>query len=208
MIDNPNDFWSNRYKQEREIWLNEPSLTAKFLEQVIPLKAKIFEIGFGYGRDAFYLASKGFDVQGIEQSIEGYRMAQEQVCSGKYSNPPSLLLGDFLKANLHHQAFDAVYSHRVAHLFTQEEQVEQYVRQVASIIKEGGYLLTSARDSRGQKPSRPGHHVNFWNEQRFSDTFGKQFQIQSFLQGQEIESANNPVPTFFTLMIAQRRPIV
>jgi len=205
MRNKADDFWSKRYQEEREIWLDEPSLTAKFLAKIVPSEANVFEVGYGYGRDAFYLADKGYYIQGMEQSPEGFRMAQERLQANPLTKTPIFLLGDFLQANLQGQIFDAVYSHRVAHLFVQQDQIERYVEQVAAILKKDGYLLTSARDPRGQKPTRLGHNLHHWNEQRFITSFGKHFRIESFLQGQEIESVSNPVPTFFTLMLARKR---
>lgn len=201
-----NGFWSKRYREEREIWLQKPSLTATFLAQLTPAPARIFEVGFGYGRDVTYLHSKGYEVHGMELSEEGFQMALKQTYADGI-NSANLLLGDFLQTSFSNQTFDAVYSHRVAHLFTEEWQINQYVKTSASMLKSGGYLLTSARDVRSKKPKRVGHRLELWDQDRFSKYFAGHFEIENFIEGEEIESANNPEPTFFTIMVARCKPV-
>lgn len=198
------DFWSNRYLREGEIWLNKPSLTALFLSQSLPPGSKIFEIGFGYGRDLVYLAGQGFQVSGIERSEVGVKMARNQLMKQSSGFGQDLMQGDFLEAVLPSEIYDAVICHRVVHLLTEDGHVSTFENKVAQILKPQGMLLISARDPRGVKPERKGHNVEFWDEQRFQSVFGRDFEISEFIQGEEIESASNPVSTFFTMMVARR----
>ena len=195
------DFWSDRYEKEGQIWLDTPSLTALFVEKAANKKSEILEVGFGYGRDIAYLARKAYQVSGIEQSKVGYQMAQEQL----QALTSNLFQGNFLATNFNQQ-YDIIYSHRVAHLFTEADQVEDFARNLASTVKSKGKIFISARDARGAKPQREGHEVNFWDESRFETVFGKDFLVEQFIKGEEIESKSNPQPTYFTLMIAERRP--
>ncbi|MEM1324948.1 MAG: class I SAM-dependent methyltransferase [Bacteroidota bacterium] len=203
------DFWSDRYKKEGEIWLNDPSLTALFVEQVIgeDKDQSILEVGFGYGRDIAYLASKRFQVSGIEQSEVGYQMAKRQIQELSVQNTSTidLIQGDFLTTHFN-QKYDVIYSHRVAHLFNEGSEVQRFAQKLAALVKPKGRILISARDARGTKPKRKGHQVNFWNEARFETVFGDNFLIEQFVKGEEIESKSNPTPTYFTLMIAERKP--
>lgn len=195
------DFWSDRYEKEGQIWLDTPSLTALFVEKVANKKLEILEVGFGYGRDVAYLSQKGYQLSGIEQAEVGYQMAQQQL----QGLSPDLIQGDFLTTNFNQQ-YDIIYSHRVAHLFTEVDQVQDFAQKLASTVKPKGKIFISARDARGTKPKRKGHQVNFWDENRFETVFEKDFLIQQFTKGEEIESKSNPQPTYFTLMIAERRP--
>lgn len=128
-------------------------------------------------------------------------MAQEQL-QILMSN---LFQGNFLTTDFNQQ-YDIIYSHRVAHLFTKTDQVEDFARNLASTVKPKGKIYISARDARGVKPQREGHQVNFWEESRFETVFKKDFLIEQFIKGEEIESKSNPQPTYFTMMIAERRP--
>ncbi|MEM8527800.1 MAG: class I SAM-dependent methyltransferase [Bacteroidota bacterium] len=192
------DFWSNRYQKEGQIWLDQPSLTALFVEKVADRNSEILEVGFGYGRDIAYLSQKRYKISGIEQSEVGYQMAQQE------NSVSNLIQGDFLTTNFNQQ-YDIIYSHRVAHLFTEEDQVQDFAQKLASTVKPKGKIFISARDARGIKPKRKGHQVNFWDESRFETVFGKDFLIEQFIKGEEMESKTNPQSTYFTLMIAERR---
>jgi len=196
------DFWSNRYQKEGQIWSDNPSLTTLFVEKAANRNSEILEVGFGYGRDIAYLSQKCYRISGIEQSEVGYQMAQRQLQVKALA--PKLIQGNFLSTNFNQQ-YDIIYSHRVAHLFTEEDQVQDFAQKLASTVKPKGKIFISARDARGTKPKHKGHQVNFWNESRFEAIFGKDFLIEQFIKGEEIESKSNPQPTYFTLMIAERR---
>ncbi|MEL6718596.1 MAG: class I SAM-dependent methyltransferase [Bacteroidota bacterium] len=173
-------------------------MTALFVEEAASKTSEILEVGFGYGRDITYLSQKRYKISGIEQSEVGYQMAQQE---NLVSN---LIQGDFLTTSFNQQ-YDIIYSHRVAHLFTEAHQVQDFVQKLSSIVKPQGKIFISARDARGTKPKRKGHQVNFWDESRFETIFGEDFLIEQFIKGEEMESKTNPQPTYFTLMIAERR---
>jgi len=195
-------FWSARYKEEGAIWHNEPSLTALFLAKTVPLGSQVLDTGFGYGRDVIYLARRGFQVTGIEQSAIGVQMAEQRTAQLTFQTPPQLIQGDFLRLQFQPQSFAGIYAHRVLHLLD-EPQVMAYTEKVAHLLRPQGKLFIAARDDRGQKPERAGHQVSFWNEARFERTFAAYFNIQSFIKGEEIESASSSASTYFTLMIAE-----
>ena len=199
------DFWGDRYTQEGFIWGVDPSLTAEFLVKALPASAAVFEIGFGYGRDLMYLGKAGHQVHGIEKSPIALHKAQDHLTNHGIQ-AGHLMQGDFTSASLPANTFDAAYSHRTLHLLQEEKDITRFVEQAAHIIKPGGLLFISARDNRGELPTRKGHHVSFWDEERFEKTFGDQFEIIRFVQGNEIESASNPKQTYFTLMIARKKP--
>ncbi|MEL7119664.1 MAG: class I SAM-dependent methyltransferase [Bacteroidota bacterium] len=200
-----NHFWDKRYIEEGEIWNRGQSLTANFLSQLVPKDSNIFEIGFGYGRDVIHLAQQGYRVSAIEQSVVGYNMAVTQLREIGIVHSPHLIRDDFLNVALPSNAFDAVCSHRVIHLLD-NDSVSKYCNKVANIVRDNGLIFIAARDPRGNKPLRKNHTVSLWDEQRFYNSFSEHFTIDKIIQGEELESASNPVPTYFTLMIAQRKP--
>lgn len=196
------DFWSQRYAKEGEIWAKEPSLTALFLSKALPKGAELFEIGFGYGRDLIYLAKEGYAVDGIERAAVGIEMANAHIVQHILEYPTKLLQGDFLTSALPQKKYDAIYAHRMLHLLQTPEEIEAFVKRCKILLKPGGMLVLSARDDRGVKPERKGHHVSFWDTDRFKNVFEQEFEIQSFIQGEEIESKSNSHPTYFTIMQA------
>jgi len=136
----------------------------------------------------------------------GHAMATAYANKATDKSPPRLIQGDFLDAVLPRNTFDAVWSHRVIHLLEDEYSVDAYRQRLADIIKDHGIALIAARDPRGVKPTREGHTVSFWDKARFQRVFEQNFTVEQIIQGEELESANNPVPTYFTLMVARRKP--
>jgi len=59
------EWWTNKYEQKEWIYGKAPS---QFLSEHIGLlsKGKVLDVAMGEGRNASYLASKGFDVEGFD----------------------------------------------------------------------------------------------------------------------------------------------
>src|SRR5262249_53590251 len=69
-------FWDRRYQAEGAIWGEAPSPTAWAAVRHLPARARVLEIGFGYGRDLAFLIGRGCKVVGIDLSSEGQRQAE------------------------------------------------------------------------------------------------------------------------------------
>ena len=73
MTSDEREFWDRRYSREGAIWGDGPSPTALLLAGCLPPRARVLEVGFGYGRDLLFLLRNGCRVAGIELSGEGRR---------------------------------------------------------------------------------------------------------------------------------------
>lgn len=212
-------FWNDRYENEGHIWGDDPSETADLLAQRLRPVSNVLEIGFGYGRDLVELVNQGHRVTGIESAVAGLTEATKQIQSKIDSGQAHVLLGDFARASLPENEFDAVTSHRVLHLLGNNGLVRAFAQHAARVLKPGGLFYVSARDPRDFDPNtmnqvspgiveyknRPGHEISFWDEKRFRDTFSRQFDIERFVQGEEIESRQTGTMSKFTIMIARKR---
>jgi SAM-dependent methyltransferase len=74
-----NTFWNDRFLQEGKIWGDTPSRTAacaadRFVRDRV---RSVLVPGSGYGRNAVFFHTKGFEVTGIEMSGEALRLAEE-----------------------------------------------------------------------------------------------------------------------------------
>jgi SAM-dependent methyltransferase len=103
--------------------------------------ARILEIGCGNGRDAFYFASLGHEVVGIDPSAAAIESCTAVDAGGR----ASFLLGRFpsIRAELS-GSFDAVYSRFSLHAMTQEEQ-DEALAGACSLLADGGKLLIECR---------------------------------------------------------------
>lgn len=211
------DFWSKRYLKEGQLWGDKPSAAAYFAGSLSDKGSKVFDIGYGYGRDLIYVAEAGHEVSGIDPAEVGKDMAVKLLEDSGH-DASGVIVGDFNKAALSVDYFDTVFSHRVLHLIP-ENEIEAFVEQCAKILKKGGLICIAARDNRDFNPTqmvmhkdgraeyihRKGHFISFWNEERFKKAFSKHFYIEGFVEGSEIESVQNPVPSYYTAMLAKRK---
>lgn len=224
-INYDDDFWSKRYKNEGHIWGDDASLTAQKLAEKLSESDNysvktILEVGFGYGRDIKELALTGHKIVGIEIAAYGLTEAATEVAELITAGKVHLNLGDFNNSQHLGNHFDAISCHRMLHLLGTNGLVRAFANRAAASLKEGGLLCVSARDPRdynqkqmewvapniAEYKERKGHLISFWDQARFSETFGKKFEIIEFIEGTEIESLKNPVDSHFTLMIAKRKP--
>ena len=216
--------WDTRYKTEGHIWGDEPSMTGKILTGLLPSRSHVMEFGYGYGRDMQEVLLHGHSVYGIEKSDAGHSEAQKILRSFVDTGLAQLLLiGDFTKASLPQDGFDAVYSHRVLHLLGKNGLVRAFNAHASRILKPGGLFVVSARNPEDFDPkqmvwredglaeykpsfkSRKGQVIRFWDEKLFTETFQDNFDIEKFIKGTEKESESNPVDTHFTIMIARKK---
>lgn len=220
------DFWSRRYVKEGHIWGDDPSMTAELLAEQLNPVSNILEVGFGYGRDIIELVQQGHRVTGVEMAIVGLNEATRQLREKLNAGQAHLHVGEFSRASLPKEEFDAVFSHRMLHLLGQNGLVRAFANRAAGILKPDGLLYVSARDPRDFNPEqmikhpdktvtyredieelgdRKGQLITLWDEARFRETFEKKFDILGFKQGQEIESQVNPIPSYFTIMMARKK---
>jgi len=208
--------WDTRYKNEGHIWGDKLSPTAKRLIELVKPESKVFEVGYGYGRDLIPL-SDIYQMHGIDKSNEGYKKTIRRL-RAKAQSIKGVLKGDFNTAtNLPRQTVDAVISHRTLHLLTEENDARSFPAQMPKILKPGGILCISARDKRDfnskemiehgngvvSYKKRPTHLIRAWDEAMFEEYFGEYCDIKSFEQSSEIESQKNPKPSYVTIMTAK-----
>ena len=217
------NLWDRRYKSEEMIWGNDASSTARLLIQYIGAKQNIIDIGCGYARDTKYLLDLAHTLTGVDVSAEGLRIAAQKTQSYLDQGDVCFVNGNFSKIPLLRSSFDAATSHRVLHLVP-NNHVEGFTQKIAELVKAGGHISISARDPRDFKedqmqwisndnndpiaeyktPGRAGHIISFWDETRFTKSFSYYFNILEFQQNTEPEATCNPVPSYYTTMIAQR----
>lgn len=213
-------FWDQRYGREGAIWGEDPSPTALLASRHVGGPARVLDVGFGYGRDLVYLGRLGHTVAGIDLSEEGYRQALRRL-EGAGVLPECLRTGAFEEAEFGGGAFDAVISHRVAHLLLTPEAIARFADRARALLRPGGVLCLGARNLHDLSPAnmvpvhdgvyeyrdRPGHRIRYWDDETFRGAFGADFSIVALKRATEAESAHKPVACHLTVMVA-RKPAV
>lgn len=218
--------WNKRYGKWNHIWGDKPSPSAKVLLDRLDDVSHILEVGFGYGRDALALCQAGHSVTGLELSSVGLSQACEQMGTYLRSGRAHLGIGEFTSAKLPNGSFDAIFSHRTLHLMGSNGLVDAFASRAAKVIRPGGLLVISARDTRDfdeaqmvkrddgmieykpEVPDRQGQLISLWDEARFRGTFEEKFDIVDCIPSEEMEAVNNPDKSAkFTIMVAVRKPL-
>lgn len=147
------DGWGLLYRKGRRAkYPNE--MLIRFINKIFPYtedisrnKIKILDLGFGTGRHLVYLASEGFNVEGVEISKIGFQIAKDWL-----SDLDLIALiqnQSLMEINLEEQAYDAVLD--VACLqHNNYDQMKVIVDKVYDSLKIGGHFfsyLKSINDS-------------------------------------------------------------
>src|SRR6266478_5043836 len=68
-------YWDSVYSQNRPIFSQQPTELLRYAVKDRP-PGKALDIGMGQGRNAIFLAQQGWDVTGLDPSVQGVRHAQ------------------------------------------------------------------------------------------------------------------------------------
>lgn len=210
-------FWDRRYVAEGDVWGEQPSPTAVLTTAHLAPGARVLDIGSGYGRDLAFLRQRGCQVSGVDMSTEGHRLARERLLR-QGGQAERLFLGRFEDLPVPAEAFDAVLSHRMAHLLILPEAIAVFAARLARVLRPGGILAVGARNPADLDPAemvcvreqvyeyrrRPGHQVRYWDDATFRQAFGDGFTILALRQVAEPESRAHPVACHLTVMIARK----
>lgn len=211
-------FWDRRYREEGAIWGEQPSPTAMQIAPHLAEGARVLEVGSGYGRDLAFLAERRCRVSGVEISREGHRLARERL-DGHGIQPEQLFLGRFEEMAGPEASFDAILSHRMAHLLLTPDAVAAFAAKSYRLLRPGGILALGARNLADLQPTemvavnhhvyeyrcRPGHQIRYWDDETFRQVFGEMHTILVLTHTTEPESRTVPVPCHLTIMIARKK---
>lgn len=210
-------FWDERFKHEGFIWGEAPSPTAQTAVAYLPANARVLEVGFGYGRDLVFLLRQGYQAWGVDFSAEA-RSQTEARLQREGLVAEGLLSGTFQESGCPDGQFDAVISHRMAHLLVTDEEVERFTDKAQRVLRPGGLLCLGVRNTDDRNPAevrpigkgvceympRPGHLIRFWDDEALRKAFSKAFTFLAFDRVTENESLERPIPCHLTVMVAQK----
>jgi len=126
-------YWDKRYKKEELIYGKRHSIALKYLLKYIGKKEKILEICGGYGRNAYFLAKKGYKIKCTEASRQAINIGKNI-----YKNPNlSLEVKNALKLDYFKGAYQAVVSIYGLNSLDRKN-VEKIFRNISRIVKIGG----------------------------------------------------------------------
>ena len=119
-------------------------------------KRKTLELGCGTGDNAIWLSQKGFEVSAFD--LSEIAIDKAKLKAGEIGVNVNFFVADFLKDNIKGAPFEFVFDRGVFHSFDEENEQDQFARNVAGNLKDDGLwlsLIGSADETReGQGPPR------------------------------------------------------
>jgi SAM-dependent methyltransferase len=162
---------------------NPPDLLVELVESQRVLPCRAVDLGCGTGNYAVWLASKGFQMTGIDISIEALELAKLRASKKDVSCRfiAADLLGE-VSANL--ASFDFAYDWEVLHHVFPEDR-DRYVANVYQMLRPGARYLSvcfSEEDEFGgtgkYRKTHIGTTLYFSSEQELRDLFERMFDIE------------------------------
>jgi tellurite methyltransferase len=192
-------YWDGAYRSQQKIWGAQPGEAAraavKFVEEMkYPVAGKrLLDIGCGYGRDLFFLASH-WDVRaaGVDSSDQAVAMARQELSRSRRTNM------EFRRASFQEISdgpYDLVYAANLYQILPLRERLE-LCRTVESLLAPDGLFLMSTLSVRDPEHAGKGSAVpgdpNSWVDKTFVHLSGRReledrFHYLEFLRFYEHE---------------------
>lgn len=146
------------YEKPGAVWTNKepPEELIKLIETGKIKPCKVIDIGCGEGFYSIYLASKGFDVLGIDISENAIKYAKEN--SKKAGVDIQFKVMDINDLSNLKEKFDFVLEWAILHSIMPEKRKE-YVKNVNNLLNKGGKYLSLCFNEQDLKFGDPGEKI-------------------------------------------------
>lgn len=135
--------WDERYAGSELVWGTGPNtFVAAELEGVHPGRA--LDVACGEGRNAIWLATRGWQATGVDFSATGIARAEQLAADAGVADRTDFVVGDVVTGPLPAGPFDAVI---LAYVQLPAEQRRAAMRLAAQVLAPGGVLLVVAHDT-------------------------------------------------------------
>ncbi|MFA6099043.1 MAG: class I SAM-dependent methyltransferase [Patescibacteria group bacterium] len=154
-------------------WLNK-------FASYLPKKAKVLDIGCGYGRDTNFFVAKNFDAYGIDLSPKMIAKAKKFSPLGKFS------VMDMLKLKFDHDFFDGIWcSATLPHL--NKKDAVRAIKEIKRVLKKNGAFYLNLKEGKGEKLIADSRYKNakkfysYYTQQEIKKILGRlKFKVIDF----------------------------
>jgi len=141
----------------------------------------VLDVGCGDGNNAIYLASRGFDVTGIDVSAKAISMANQKAANAKVA--VTFLTLDALKIGTLDKRFDSVIDFGLFHNLGDDDR-RRYVRELSEVcVSKGQFLMMCLGDKAGEYPVYPKRYPPTVSQEQIRASFSDGWKIDWFRLG-------------------------
>lgn len=132
---------------------------------MLPIGAKVLEVGCGAGQFVKYLLEKGFKAEGIDLSIEMIKIAKKKVSTGKFQ------VMDMRNLKFKDDSFDGIMA-PFSLIHIPSSQIAKTLKEFARVLSNNGFLFIAAQTGKADtiidEPFMPGKKMfnNFFTKER------------------------------------------
>ncbi|PSK28687.1 class I SAM-dependent methyltransferase [Nocardia seriolae] len=144
------EHWQRTYRAHPGMYGEEPSEPAMYAAQVFREHGalEVLELGAGHGRDAIYLARRGFQVTASDFSAVGLAQLREAADAAGLGDQVTPLEHDARQPiPLPYRSVDAVYAHMLLCMNLSTQEIRDLVAEIRRVLKPGGVFVYTVRNT-------------------------------------------------------------
>ncbi len=191
-LDGQRQRWERTLATKPEMFGRDPSDPARAAAEVFLAgrARRLLELGGGQGRDTFFLAERGFDVDVLDYSEAGVEVMRtkarelgllDRVVPAQHDVRRPLPFPD--------ASFDACYSHMLFCMALTTVELEALSREIRRVLKPGGLCVYTTRTTNDPDFGKGVHRgEDRWENQGFIVHFFDRAKVERLARGYEIVS--------------------
>ncbi|MEA3319540.1 MAG: class I SAM-dependent methyltransferase [Bacillota bacterium] len=135
--------WDSMYSKVESLWGTAPKDTLVQYIDLIPKEGKILDLGIGEGRNALFLASKGFIVDGVDISKTAVERCLK---NAKEANLDiNAEVGDLMEYKIEQNSYSLIILSNVLN-FLRDDEIGIIINKVRDGLKNNGLIYIDAFD--------------------------------------------------------------
>ena len=141
----------------------------------------VLDVGCGSGDNAIYLASRGFEVTGVDFSAKAISIAKQKAANAKVA--ATFLTLDALKIGTLDKRFDTVIDFGLFHNLGYDDR-RRYVLALSEVcVSKGRFLVGCLGDEAGEYPVYPNRYPPTVSQDDIRASFSEGWEIEWFRVG-------------------------
>lgn len=158
--------------KNKNVWGNQPNELLKKIYKRLNAGANFLDLGCGQGRDALFMALKGFKVTAIDRSQEGIKKIKEFIQAKKLSPVNiNLFCEDIRNFNIEKNKYNLINAFNSLQFIPKKDALK-IIGNIKSSVKNNGYIIISCFTTSDPLYKKRNNHTHcFFKPQELKKIF-------------------------------------